>query len=232
MSDNISIANPDENFFYGTIFSYGILLSIWFLAYMRMVYSKSNDSFLYKAGILVIFVLCISFRLWLDFRYKCEETETTKSFLLYLKALGSSVFLLTPMGIIQKLTTFDGFLAPFANTIGYLAIRSKIKNPLHRLIQSYKNTKSSLTQEENIYFEMMTNNLDILINLLSPSNLNSDESILHKLNLLVSTDHEHDLNIVKTLTNIRFIISEGIWFIFSAIVTLMNIKLFLRSYNC
>jgi hypothetical protein len=224
--------NPDENFFYGTIFSYGVLLTIWFLAYMRMVYSKSNDSFLYKAGILIIFVLCFSFRIWLDFRYKCEINDTRQSFILYLKSLASSVFLLSPMGIVQKLTTMDGFLAPFANTIGYLAIRSKIKQPLRRLIQSYKNTKSSLTQEENIYFETMTNNLDILINLLSPSNLNSDTSILDKLNLLSSTDHADDLNTVKTMTNIRFLISEALWFIFSAIITFTNVKLFVKSYSC
>lgn len=27
--------NPNENFFYGTIFSYGVLLTIWFLAYIE-----------------------------------------------------------------------------------------------------------------------------------------------------------------------------------------------------
>ena len=232
MSNNNLNPNPDENFFYGTIFSYGILLSIWFLAYMRMVYSKSNDSFMYKASVLIIFIMCFSFRLWLDFRYKCEINDTRQSFILYIKALASSVFLLSPMAIVQKLTTMDGFLAPFANTIGYLAVRSKIKHPLHRLIQTYKNTKSSLTQEENIYFEMMTNNLDILINLLSPSNLNSDQSILDKLNLLSSTNHEEDLKIVKTMTNIRFLISEALWFLFSAIITLTNIKMFVKSYNC
>lgn len=226
------ISNPNDNFFYGTLFSYNGLFIIWFLTYLRMVYSKTNDSFLYKLGLLLFFILCISFRLWLDLKYTCEPISTSDSFSLYMKSLLSSMYLLFPMGILQKLTTIQDFLSPFANTIGYLLVYSKIKAPVHRLIQSYKNKKSNLTPEENVYFEMMTNHLDILINILTPSNLSSDTSVLDKLNLNTSEAFSDDIQIIQRMTNIRFLIAEAIWFVLASIITYSNILLYIKSYRC
>ena len=136
------------------------------------------------------------------------------------------------MGILQKLTTIQDFLSPFANTIGYLLVYSKIKKPLHRLIQSYKNKKSNLTPEENVYFEMMTNHLDILINILTPSNLSSDISVLDKLNLNTSDAFSDDIQTIKRMTNIRFLIAEAVWFVLASIITYSNILLYVKSYRC
>lgn len=227
-----TLSNPNDNFFYGTLFSYNGLFLIWFLTYLRLIYTKTNDSFLYKFGLILFFVLCISFRIWLDLKYTCEPSNTNDSFYLYMKSVLSSLYLLFPMGILQKLTTIQDFLSPFANTIGYLLVYSKIKPPLHRLIQSYKNKKTNLTPEENVYFEMMTNHLDILINILTPSNLSSERSVLEKLNLNSSDTFSDDIQIIKKMTNIRFLIAEAIWFILASIITYSNILLYIKSYTC
>lgn len=223
--------NPDDNFFYGTVFSYSFLFVMWFGMYLRMIYSKSNTVFMYKFALLTFFCICISFRIWLDLKYKCEPSGLNQGTTLYFKSLASTVYLLFPLGIVQKLTTMDGVLSPFANTIGFMAVYNKIQPPLNRLIQSYKNTKSSLTPEENIYFEMMTNKLDILINTLTPSSLDNNNSILDKLNLSKQSSKE-DIATIKTMTKIRYLIAEAIWFIFSAFLVLTNLKLYLKAYTC
>lgn len=223
--------NPNDNFFYGTIFSYSSLFVLWFGMYLRMIYSKSNTDFMYKFALLAFFCICVSFRMWLDLKYKCEPSGLNQGTMLYFKSLASTVYLLFPLGVVQKLTTMDGILAPFANTIGFMAVYSKIQPPLNRLIQSYKNSKSSLTPEENIYFEIMTNKLDILINALTPSSLDNQNSILDKLNLSKRSSEE-DIATIKTMTRIRYLIAEAVWFVFSAFLVLTNLKLYLKSYTC
>lgn len=226
-----AISNPNDNFFYGTIFSYSSLFVLWLCAYLRIIYSKSNTAFMYKIALLAFFCICISFRMWLDLKYKCEPSGLNQGTLLYFKSLVSTLYLLFPLGIVQKLTTMDGVLSPFANTIGFMAVYSKIQPPLNRLIQSYKNSKSSLTPEENIYFEMMTNKLDILINALTPSSLDDQTTILDKLNLSRRSSKE-DIATIKTMTRIRYLIAEAVWFVFSAVLVLTNLNLYLKAYTC
>jgi len=77
----------------------------------------------------------------------------------------------------------------------------------------------------------MTNKLDILINALTPSSLDNQNSILDKLNLSKRSSEE-DISTIKTMTRIRYLIAEAVWFVFSAFLVLTNLKLYLKSYTC
>lgn len=214
------------NFQIGLAVGSFIALTIIYFVIQYMI-TDEDSTLIFMIYYITLVILQLLINIWMTTSL-CGEVQARSAFL----------YTILPWVLIfgmlyLMLLIFPGWLRPFSNTFGYLAISNGLKNLMGNIIISKEETPKSNT-ELNQTLGKIYDDPSLLINEISNPGTGLD-IFLSKLTaggLLSPRVDKKDINDLTNKIKIKFAISKCIWFLLTGLLTISTSQNYIIKSAC